>query len=392
MPTEGLSALTQQVSLAESGITFVSAADFMAKPLPPPDWIIPDLIAKGMKCDLIGKSKTRKTFMSLQLASCVSTGHDFLGIAIPAPHKVAYINLELMDYFLQERLRGQINGLGLENLGNLVLANIRGKGRQLRDKAKDVASQLKALGCELVIIDPQYKLLTADEDENSGAGMQGILDFRDALAEDFAVLLVAHDTKGEVGHKAITDRGSGTGFLGRDFDFRFVLTPHGDGEPNHVVVSTANRNRPPISDFTAVFDPATRTFTRDETLQPVLATALTSRQVSERNDKIAGNESAQEQFKRDVLSIIKDAGEALIGKASLRTRLDVTQSGALGVNKRNNLLKWMIESKIICEQRELMRKPDGSIVNKQHGNTFVSTKELIAAYRSRFETLGITEE
>ena len=392
MPTEGLSALNQQVSLTGSGITFVSAADFMAKPLPPPDWIIPDLIAKGMKCDLIGKSKTRKTFMSLQLASCVSTGHDFLGIAIPTPHKVAYINLELMDYFLQERLRGQIDGLGLENLGNLVLANIRGKGRQLRDKAKDVASQLKVFGCELVIIDPQYKLLTADEDENSGAGMQGILDFRDALAEDFAVLLVAHDTKGEVGHKSITDRGSGTGFLGRDFDFRFVLTPHGDGEPNHVVVSTANRNRPPISNFTAVFDPTTRIFTRDETLQPVLATALTSRKASERNSKIAENGSNQEQFKRDVLSIITNAGDELIGKATLQTRLEVTDSGALGINKRNNMLKSMIEAKLICEQRELVRKPDGSIVNKQHGRTFVSTKERIDAYLTKFETLGIAEE
>lgn len=392
MPTEGLSTLTQQVSLAGSGITFVNAADFMAKPLPPPDWIIPDLIAKGMKCDLIGKSKTRKTFMSLQLASCVSTGHDFLGIAIPTPHKVAYLNLELMDYFLQERLHGQINGLGLENLGNLVLANIRGKGRLLRDKAKDVTSQLKSLGCELVIIDPQYKLLTADEDENSGAGMQGILDFRDALAEDFAVLLVAHDTKGEVGHKAISDRGSGTGFLGRDFDFRFVLTPHGDGEPNHVVVSTANRNRPPIPDFTAIFDPATRTFARDETVLPVLATAFTSRKVSERNSKIAENGSNQEQFKRDVLSIITSAGNELIGKATLQTRLEITDSGALGINKRNNLLKSMIEDKLIYEQRELIRKPDGSIVNKQHGRTFVSTKERIDAYLTKFETLGIAEE
>lgn len=390
MASEGLTNLELR-ELEEAGISIINAADFLAKPLPPPDWIIPDMICKNMKCDIIGKSKTMKTFFSLQLAGCIAEGRDFLAIPIPRPRKVAYINLELMEVFMQERLTAQQLGLNLTpaGLANLTLLNVRGKGRALREKANLLLKSLKNIGCDLVIVDPQYKLLQADEDENSGAGMQGILEFRDHLATEFAVILVAHDTKGEVGHKAITDRGSGSGFLGRDFDFRFVLTEHSDGIPSHIVISNANRNRKPVPDFTAVFDEDAKAFFTDETITPIMATALSHRCVASKNDKIATNAANEEMYTRDALKVAEDAGDKFLGLATFRSEIDKTESGSLAINTKTKLLNALFEKNILVKQPELTRKENGEIGNKKHGKTFVSTPDRIKDYRAQFELLDL---
>lgn len=390
MAAEGLTNLELR-ELEEAGISIINAADFLAKPLPPPDWIIPDMICKNMKCDIIGKSKTMKTFFSLQLAGCIAEGRDFLAIPIPRPRKVAYINLELMEVFMQERLTAQQLGLNLTpaGLANLTLLNVRGKGRVLREKANLLLKSLKNIGCDLVIVDPQYKLLQADEDENSGAGMQGILEFRDHLATEFAVILVAHDTKGEVGHKAITDRGSGSGFLGRDFDFRFVLTEHSDGIPSHIVISNANRNRKPVPDFTAVFDEDAKAFFTDETITPIMATALSHRCVASKNDKIATNAANEEMYTRDALKVAEDAGDKFLGLATFRSEIDKTESGSLAINTKTKLLNALFEKNILVKQPELTRKENGEIGNKKHGKTFVSTPDRIKDYRAQFELLDL---
>lgn len=390
MAAEGLTNLELR-ELEEAGISIINAADFLAKPLPPPDWIIPDMICKNMKCDIIGKSKTMKTFFSLQLAGCIAEGRDFLAIPIPRPRKVAYINLELMEVFMQERLTAQQLGLNQTpaGLANLTLLNVRGKGRVLREKANLLLKSLKNIGCDLVIVDPQYKLLQADEDENSGAGMQGILEFRDHLATEFAVILVAHDTKGEVGHKAITDRGSGSGFLGRDFDFRFVLTEHSDGIPSHIVISNANRNRKPVPDFTAVFDEDAKAFFTDETITPIMATALSHRCVASKNDKIATNAANEEMYTRDALKVAEDAGDKFLGLATFRSEIDKTESGSLAINTKTKLLNALFEKNILVKQPELTRKENGEIGNKKHGKTFVSTPDRIKDYRAQFELLDL---
>lgn len=390
MAAEGLTNLELR-ELEEAGISIINAADFLAKPLPPPDWIIPDMICKNMKCDIIGKSKTMKTFFSLQLAGCIAEGRDFLAIPIPRPRKVAYINLELMEVFMQERLTAQQLGLNLTpaGLANLTLLNVRGKGRVLREKANLLLKSLKNIRCDLVIVDPQYKLLQADEDENSGAGMQGILEFRDHLATEFAVILVAHDTKGEVGHKAITDRGSGSGFLGRDFDFRFVLTEHSDGIPSHIVISNANRNRKPVPDFTAVFDEDAKAFFTDETITPIMATALSHRCVASKNDKIATNAANEEMYTRDALKVAEDAGDKFLGLATFRSEIDKTESGSLAINTKTKLLNALFEKNILVKQPELTRKENGEIGNKKHGKTFVSTPDRIKDYRAQFELLDL---
>ena len=126
-----------------------------------------------------------------------------------------------MPYFLQERLRAQTDAPGVTPAsGHFLVYNLRGRAGELRAAFVDgegnpvsdnaLTGQLRDYGVDLAIIDPRYKLMREDEDENSAVGLRALLDFRTALADVCAVLLVAHDPKGSVSSKSLVDRGAGS--------------------------------------------------------------------------------------------------------------------------------------------------------------------------------------
>ena len=114
--------------------TPIDGADFLAANIPPPDWIIPDFMAKHYQGALFGKSKSRKTFFALQLGLSIACGVKCLGFPAPErPRRVAYFNLELMPRFLQERLRAQTGGLGARpGRGFFQIYNLRGSAGLIR--------------------------------------------------------------------------------------------------------------------------------------------------------------------------------------------------------------------------------------------------------------------
>ena len=117
-----------QDELATAGIVFRNWRDFMADEPPAFDWIITDVIAKGMKGDLNAKSKQWKSFFGMQLALCVSTGREFLNMSVPAARRCAYFNLELIERGAWER--GAAMGAAIISLlsavGTLVFEVVKG--------------------------------------------------------------------------------------------------------------------------------------------------------------------------------------------------------------------------------------------------------------------------
>ena len=88
------------------------------------------------------------------------------------------------------------------------------------------------------------------EAENAGEGVAGILEMMDEIAENGpAVLVVHHDSKGDSSEKSIADRGSGSGWAGRDVDAKFTLSPQRDEPETAAVVESMCRNYPPIAPF-----------------------------------------------------------------------------------------------------------------------------------------------
>ena len=378
-------------ALKAAGIVFERADRFLRRKIAPPDWIIQNVIAKGMKGDLPAPSKMRKTFFTMQLAANIAAGRDFCGVFhIPKPRRVLYCNLELMEFFAQERLRAQTQGTA-DDMSNLVIANLRGTGHHIRDKANTAAfiSAVRALDFALVILDPQYKLMEQSEDENTGQGISGLLRFRDQIANETgaAVLFVCHDAKGNAGERKTTDRGAGSSWAGRDFDFRITLTPHADGDPLHVVVAGENRNRQPPPPFTAVFDEDAQTFAASPEIEPVCETAETRRAGKTKTEKAATNAADTTAFRAAALEIANRPG--MIGKTQFLEQLAATTAGAIGTNARWYKLKAIIESGELKEQAELERKPNGSIGKVKNGKRFISTPAKVKEYLDTFATLPL---
>ena len=376
------------------GLAPVDGAAFLAENLPPPDWIIPNFMAKHYQGALFGKSKSRKTFFALQLGLSVACGVKCLGFPAPErPRRVAYFNLEIMPRFLQERLRAQTDALGVKpESGYFTIYNLRGRAHLLRDAFVDedgnavtdnaLTRQLRDNGTDLCVLDPRYKLLEGTEDENSAAGLRALLDFRAALADVCAVLLVGHDPKGDVSGKALLDRGAGSYTAMADDDCTILLTPNGYAD-NAVTVETIHRNRAPVPPFAALFDGTTQTFTLDPHIPVETAHGKTAQGMTpaERAQKNADREAA---FKSAALAVAEAAGERLLGKKAFKSELAKRPEAAIGSNLADDLLRALVERGDLAETPELERKPDGTAKARFHGARFISTPERIAAYRESF--------
>ena len=379
------------------GLSPVDGVAFLAEKIPPPDWIVPDFMAKHYQCALYGKSKSFKTFCALQLGLSVACGLKFLGFPAPErPRRVAYFNLELMPYFLQERIKAQTDALGAKPAtGHFLVYNLRGRAGELRAAFVDgegnpvsdnvLTGQLRDYGVDLAIIDPRYKLMREDEDENSAAGLRALLDFRTALADVCAVLLVGHDPKGDVSSKSLVDRGAGSFTAVADDDCTILLTPN-EYAGNAVTVETIHRNRAPVPPFAALFDGATQTFVLDPHI-PVDTTRGKSAQSMTKAERAQKHAETEAAFKSAALAVAAEAGGRLLGKSAFKSELAKKPQAAIGSNLADKLLGAIIESGALAETPELERNPDGTAKRKFRGVTFVSTPDRIAAYRESFGAL-----
>jgi len=220
------------------------------RPLPPPDTVLADCFEMGDKVDIVAPSKSRKTWFAVGLAVHLAAGREFLGMAVPKPRRVLYVNLEIKRDDFDRRLQRTLQAYGIDaaDIGErLGLMSARGKGPEIRQRIIALARRWRA---EVVVIDPQYKLLKPEEDENAGSGIADILRLKDNIAEETgaAVIAVMHDGKGVSGDRDIRDRGAGSSWAARDFDTRFALTPQADDPERMLVLAILCRNHPPVAD------------------------------------------------------------------------------------------------------------------------------------------------
>ena len=383
-------------TLAHAGFTFTPLSDILARPVVQPEWIVTDFIAakgnghRAFKGELIAKSKQHKTFFALQFSLHLATGRDFLGFEIPKPRKVLYINNELTDTFLNERLQRQCAGLRIDladsKISNLLIASPTAPyGVRASDETeREFIEWIKEAGVEIVIFDPVYKMLQPGEEENSGIGIGGLLRFRDRIVTESnaAVLYVHHDGKSQTDGRDITDRGSGSGFLGRDYDFRLTLDPHADGDASHAVLNGSCRARKSPPDVTIVFDEETLTFAVDDTIPADKQSFKSKTSRTAEVQKKAEVSMLHEMAKKAVVMIAEKHGQSLIGKTTFKEEL----RGELGKgsNEIDRQFKILLEEGFIAEVRELERKPGGGVAHKRHGLTLVSLPKLVEEYTGRF--------
>lgn len=370
--------------LAEAGITLLEWRDFIEDAPPEWDWIVPGVIAKGMKGDLNAKSKQCKSFFGMQLAHCVSTGRPFLGMAVPRARRCAYFNLELIGRGAWERGKAMDEAMGgAPARGMLYEANLRGKAGKLRELVGPLVAEVRRIGIDLVVLDPRYKLIAEGEDENCAAGLRGVLDFRDALAEAAAVLMIGHDPKGDTAGKGMADRGAGSYTAGADYDFAFALSPHElDGRS---VLSTSCRYRKSPPDITIRFDDERQVFEAEADTPAIVKRARcggggASADPKEKAERERLKQAALEKAVRD---FIKDNDP--IGKDAFRAAIAETPAGAaVAQNTLRAAINILLEKGVIAETPRLERKEGGAAKRMRCGGLLVGAPEKIKAYKAAF--------
>lgn len=278
VPPAALSALVAECAVAPSGLPVVNAADWLVNEPPPPEFMLDNVFEAGSRVLLVGSSKTRKSFLSLQLAICLATGKDFIGMGVSRPYRVILANLENAPDWQHRRLNAMCRTLGItcEMLGDrLAIMNGRGKGADL-GKIEAEAVRHRA---DVVILDPLYKL-DGGADESDMRERKELISRLEELTErtGAAVLYVHHDAKGRPGDRDIRDRGAGSSIINRDVDATLALTPWGEkNDPEAgklIVLSVLSRNAPPHAEATLIFESGA--FSADPEREPCKATSQNS--------------------------------------------------------------------------------------------------------------------
>ena len=247
---------------------WVNVGHYLDTEPPPLDPIADSVFECGDKLLIIGPSKCRKSFYAMQASMSIALGVDFLDWQIPKPRRVAVMNLEIKETHFHRRLRRVAESMGVTAAdlgGRMVACNGRGKAIDLNTLPE----------VDLLVIDPLYKLLTAQGlDENLATDLGKVLLDVDRFIADTgaAVAIVHHDPKGHPGDRSRVDRGSGSGVLARDYDAAVLLAPHAN-EEDAIVVDTVVRNYAPRESFTAIWDFGSF---RTSAIEPTAETSLSA--------------------------------------------------------------------------------------------------------------------
>ena len=243
---------TVQDWLAEN---VVDASTYLETDPPPVDPIIENVFERGDLVAIIAPSKCRKSFTALQMAVCIASGWDFLGLSIPQSRRVCVVQFEVKPSHYHRRvkrmceaLRSDPNQTRLLDIGDrLKIINARGKGFSL----EMLPALVKHIKADLVILDPLYKMMPGAE--NGAEDMKPIFEAFDRITDETgcAVCYIHHDAKGDSGSKSTRDRGSGSGVIGRAYDACLTIDEH--QEEDHAVFEMLLRNYAPRPAFSAAW-------------------------------------------------------------------------------------------------------------------------------------------
>ena len=162
-----------------------------------------------------GGSKSFKTWLLLQLSTCIASGSEWLG-SQTMPGRVLYVNFELPEFAIQKRVREICDAMRIEVPLNLMLWNLRGHANSAETILSDISDEAKAGAFSILVIDPLYKLLGI-LDENSSRDMTNLMNSVERLTVETgaAVAFSSHYSKGNQAAKESRDRISGSGVFAR---------------------------------------------------------------------------------------------------------------------------------------------------------------------------------
>jgi hypothetical protein len=220
--------------------SLLTAAEFLGRDVPEPQWVIPQLIARGERLILTGTEGFGKSTMLRQLAMCGAAGIEpFIGHSCP-PVTVLLIDAENPLWIMQKRfreLRQAVNSHGGVIEHGRFWIDRRPEGLNLGSPAdrRWLQKRIVATNPDLIVIGPAYKLHDAgneDKDETIARTVTGVLD---DLRGD-AALVLEHHAGNEQAGGARPVRPFGSSLWRRWPEFGYGIRPakHPDAETKRI--------------------------------------------------------------------------------------------------------------------------------------------------------------
>ena len=206
--------------------------------------VISGLLHQGSKMTIGGGSKAFKTWTMLQMAICIATGRKWLDRFETCGGAVAYINFELSEWAIRDRISKICKAMRIEYPCNLMLLNLRGYACSSDKIIPRLEKEIAKGRYVASFFDPIYKMM-GDRDENSARDIAKMLNDLEKFAVRTlnAVVYGSHFSKGNQSMKDAMDRISGSGVFARDPDTIVTMTKH--DEDDCFTMDMILRNFPP---------------------------------------------------------------------------------------------------------------------------------------------------
>jgi hypothetical protein len=177
----------------------VSLPDLLARPDPgPTPFVVDKLLVANVIATVVGYKKTKKTWLTMELALASVTGRAAFGVfEVTRPGPVMLILEESNLDATQRRFDALVRGYGIDpeqTAGLHVSANNR---IRLLDPAwqEDILAAAREISPVVIFFDPFTRLKGAETVENEQAGVGRIIDYIEALNDATnATVVLAHHT------------------------------------------------------------------------------------------------------------------------------------------------------------------------------------------------------
>ena len=210
----------------------------------PPEPIIDNgILLDGTILIIVGPAKSKKTFLTQNLALSIAMGNDFAGFKITKPKKVLYYLAEGGYYPNRERLRKMAENISPDNTENFLIAFPPYMLINHKENYDEICKTIKELDAEVVIFDPLIRF--HDVDENSATGMSEVLGIIRQLIEKLGISVILVHHTGKVQSKG----GRGSSVIIGEYDSCITIHKEQDDcirltyDMRHVETPPSNRIR-----------------------------------------------------------------------------------------------------------------------------------------------------
>ena len=210
----------------------------------PPEPIIDNgILLDGTILIIVGPAKSKKTFLTQNLALSIAMGNDFAGFKITKPKKVLYYLAEGGYFPNRERLQKMAENITPDNTDNILIDYPPYMPINQPEIYKEIYKTIKKSDAEVVIFDPLIRF--HDAEENSATGMSEVFGKIKQLIEKLGISVILVHHTGKVQSKG----GRGSSVIIGEYDSCITIHKEQDNyirltyDMRHVETPSSNRIR-----------------------------------------------------------------------------------------------------------------------------------------------------